>query len=1054
MRAANATVQPMSLLRRIAVVGGILSALAAVLVPFLPVTQEITTLQWPTAEGTRAVSAPLAAYQPTRLDIAVPCETARDLDARSSEPAVLASTNPPDAPYGDLTGLRLEVNDGQLRLLSQARELGTTELASGDCTVNVHSDGYGTHADVAGQQFAQTNGDTRPQLTGLYSDIDDTADATEGLSFTAEVDDRYNSHPTPLKLVVMSVAVLGCAAALLALHRIDRQQGRRPVRTKRGRWRPTGRDVVVTAVLLAWWLIGAMTADDGYFLTMARARDDLGYVSDFYRWFSGTVAPMGWFVELQARWVAISTATPWIRLPALGMGLVSWLLISRFALPRLGQRVRRSRAAGWAAATVFLACWLPYNNGLRPEPVVVVLAVLVLCLVEYAVATRRLAPAAIGLIGAAFSVGVNPHGMVAVLPFLAAAKPLWHLVRRRADQVGLSAVLAPIGAAGLVVLVAAFSDQTWMSVADATSVRSQIGPSQGWYEELSRYTMLFGQSVDGSLTRRFPVLLMLLCLAMCAVVLLRRGRIRGAALGPSRRLLAVAGLYFVALALTPTKHTHHFGVFAAVGGTVAALTALAASSTVLRSRRNRAVFVAGLMVVLALSATGTNAWWYVSGWGVPWYDKPPSIGGIALSTGFLLGAAIALIVALVEHLKLDERNPPVAVEENRSRALRLGTAPLSIACALLMLFELASLAKVIPERWDTYNLATDNVRQLVGQSCGLSDSVYVEDDPAAGVLPPAPAQPEHAVADTQVPEGESPDQYLQDTSTGFSSDGLPDTRDPAMGETSWTPPQRVGAVMGSYGSPSRTGEVRTRWSELPRRARTGEVPIVVSAAGTTSGANTLAVEFGRDTSGGYEILDRSPIGQDGDRSWSDYRVSAPEAATKVRLVAEDRALNENGWLAASPVRAPRLTPMTEVVADEPAFVEWTAAMVHPCANMTSIHNGIAELPRYRISGGDELRAVGQDWSGPSAGGPFGYLNVATSMAEVPTYLRNDSASDWGSLYEVHPYEPDALPASAATRTRLEDHWGWWRPGPSSKPINLPGEAPASNERSDIRPGPR
>ncbi len=119
---------------------------------------------------------------------------------------------------------------------------------------------------------------------------------------------------------------------------------------------------------------------------------------------------------------------------------------------------------------------------------------------EYAIATQRLPPAAVGLIVAAFSVAVNPHGMVAVLPFLAGAKPLLHLVRRRAGRFAWSPVLAPITAAVLVVLVASFSDQTWRTVSDATAVRSEIGPSQSWYQELSRYTLLFGQSPDGSLT--------------------------------------------------------------------------------------------------------------------------------------------------------------------------------------------------------------------------------------------------------------------------------------------------------------------------------------------------------------------------------------------------------------------------------------------------------------------------------------------------------------------------------------------------------------------------
>ncbi|WP_295146583.1 arabinosyltransferase domain-containing protein [Saccharopolyspora sp.] len=1045
-------------LRWFAVACGVLGALAAVLLPFLPVRYEITTLQWPTAQGTQAVSAPLSAYQPIRLDLDMPCSTAQGLDARTPGPAVLLSTNPPEAEYGTMTGLRLEVQDGQLRLISQGRQLGTTELPAGDCAIGVHSDGHSTDAEAGGARFAHVGGDARPQLTGIFSDVDGQLDDTAGMSFSAEVDDRYDSHPTPLKIAAMAVAVLGTAGAVFALHRIDALAGRKPVRRSRGRWRLTGRDAAVAAALLAWWLIGAMTSDDGYFLTMARVRDELGYVNDFYRWFSGPIAPMGWFVELQARWVEISTATPWIRLPALGMGLLSWVLISRFVLPRLGQRVRRSRAAGWAAAAVFLACWLPYDNGLRPEPIVVVLALLAMCAVEYAVAARQLAPAAFGLIIAAFSVAVNPHGMVAVLPFLAAAKPLLLMVRSRAQRFGWTPVLAPIAAAGLVVLVAAFSDQTWRTVLDATQVRTDIGPSQSWYEELGRYTLLFGQSPDGSLTRRFPVLLMLLCLAFCAVVLLRRGTIRGAALGPSRRLLTVAGLYFVALALTPTKHTHHFGVFAAVGGAVAALTALAASSTVLRSRRNRAVFFAGLMVVLALTFTGTNAWWYVSGWGVPWFDKPPSIKGYELSTGFLVIAAIALVVALVEHLKLDERNPPVAVEEDRTRALRLGTAPLSIVCALLMLAELASLAKAIPERWDTYNLAKDNVRQLAGSSCGLSDYVYVENDPIAGMLDPAARQPATAAPGAPPEEDESPEQYLRGTETGFRRDGIPDTKNIETGESNWTPPHRFGSdrapVWGSYGSPANTGELRTPWYELPDRARSGDVPVVVSSAGTTSGPNSLTAEFGRDTPQGFEILSRAPLGQDGAKHWRDHRVPAPEGATRMRIVGQDKALGEQGWMAFSAPRAPRLTRMSDVVGNSPAYVEWTAAMVHPCLNVTANHHGIAELPRYRVAGGGDVRDTGQGWSSPDAGGQFGYLNVATSMAELPTYLRGDLGNDWGSLYEVHPYEPDALPASAAARTHQEDHWGWWTPGPTPNPITLPGDVPDSNNRPDLQPGPR
>ncbi|WP_235879000.1 arabinosyltransferase domain-containing protein [Saccharopolyspora karakumensis] len=1027
-----------------AILFGLLGSVAALAVPFMPVEHQSTTLEWPTAQGTRAVSAPLVAYSPLSLDLRVPCATARGLDARSAGPDALLSTNPPESPYGDLTGLRLDVHDGQLRLIVRGQQLGAGNLPPGDCTIAVRSDGNGTSAVVGNERIADVTGDSRPQMTGIYSQLDSAVDDVRGVAFTAEVDNRYDTSPTGLKVGVIALALLGCAGSLIALRRIDVTSAHRPRALTRARWRPTARDVVVTAALVAWWLIGAMTADDGYFLTMARTRDDLGYVNDFYRWFSGTVAPLGWFVELQAWWVSISTATPWVRVPALAMGVASWALISRGVLPRLGGQVRRSGAAGWAAAAVFLACWLPYDNGLRPESIVVVLALLALCAAESAIATRRLTPLAFGLIVAAFSVAVNPHGTVAALPFLAGAKPLLQLVGPRAEQFGWPAVLATIAAPGLVVLAAAFGDQTLGSVADATAVRTDIGPSQSWYQELSRYTLLFGQTADGSLTRRFAVLLLMLCAATCAVVLLRRGRIRGAALGPSRRLLAVTGLYFVALALTPTKHTHHFGVLAAVGGAVAALAALATGGTVLRSRRNRAGFFAGLMVVLAFCFTGNNSWWYVSGWGVPWFDKPPSINGYAASSVALLIAAGAAVVALIEHLRFDPDRTPKPAESDRSRALRLGTAPLSLVCALLMLAELASLAKVIPERWHTYNMATDNVRQLFGLSCGLSDYIDVERDPLASVLTISAHQPTDVTGELN---------------SGFRRDGLPSTTN-ASGTANWTPPHRFGSdrapVWGSHGAPAGVAELRTSWYDLPRSAAAGETPLVVSAAGTTTAPNSLVVEFGRDTPQGFEVVHRARVAQGPDPSWRDHRIGvdgAARGATKARITAHDRTLGKDGWLAVSAPRAPHLTSMTDFVGEAPTFVEWTAALAHPCLQITSIHHGIAELPRFRVSGGGEVRDIGQGWSSPDSGGPFGYLNVATSMVELPTYLINDINRDWGSLYAVHPYEPHALPAAAAMHVRGQVRWGWWRPGPLPKPVQLPGDVANSYDRTDLHPDP-
>ena len=88
---------------------GLLGTVLSLAVPFVPVSYDITTLKWPTAEGTKSVSAPLVAYSPVWLNADVPCTAVRSLDARTNGPATLLSTNPPSSDYGKLTGLILQV---------------------------------------------------------------------------------------------------------------------------------------------------------------------------------------------------------------------------------------------------------------------------------------------------------------------------------------------------------------------------------------------------------------------------------------------------------------------------------------------------------------------------------------------------------------------------------------------------------------------------------------------------------------------------------------------------------------------------------------------------------------------------------------------------------------------------------------------------------------------------------------------------------------------------------------------------------------------------------
>lgn len=157
----------------------------------------------------------------------------------------------------------------------------------------------------------------------------------------------------------------------------------------------------------------------------------------------------------------------------------------------------------------------------------------------------------------------------------------------------------------------------------ATALKRALGPSLSWFDEHIRYERLFMASPDGSVARRFAVLALVLALAITVAMSLRKGRIPGTATGPSRRIVGITIISFIAMMFTPTKWTHHFGVFAGLAGSLGALAAVAVTAAAMRSRRNRTMFAAAVLFLVALSFASVNGWWYVSNFGVPWSNEFP-----------------------------------------------------------------------------------------------------------------------------------------------------------------------------------------------------------------------------------------------------------------------------------------------------------------------------------------------------------------------------------------------------------------------------------------------
>lgn len=686
----------------------------------------------------------------------------------------------------------------------------------------VHSTSASTTAELTGLNRKDgtpykttVERDVRPQIVGVYTDLD-RARVTDA-RLHADIDARFSSTPSAFKLAAIAGAVLCTLIALLCLHLIDTADGRRARRFLPARWWRFGPvDGVVLGTLALWHVIGANTSDDGYILTMARVSKHAGYTANYYRWFQVAEAPFGWPYEILAQMTRVSEASLWMRLPALSAGMLCWLVISREVLPRLGSRVRANSAARWTAGLVFLAIWLPFNNGLRPEPLIALGALLTWCSMERAIATRRLLPAAAAALIAAFSLAAGPSGLICLAALIAGSRSVIRTVIARARKdsdrnlvpraesgsgggsVGVSytdsfgrllrygALIAPIVAAGVLVLVLVFADQTVASVLEAVRVRTAVGPNLTWVDEPTRWESLLSLTPDGSLARRFGILAMLLCLGICVLVARGRGgRIADTARGPVARVLGIVVMSLLLMMFTPTKWTHHFGVYAGLAAALAAITTVALSGNRIRAPYQRSLFGAAVLFLLAVTFTGSNGWWYVSGYGVSWPDRAPSFGGLSIATVFLMLTTLGLALAGWQYYR-----EPAGTATPTGRFDRF--RPLTIAAAALVLFEVGSMAQAAYEQYPAYSVALSNLRTLAGKDCAMADDVLVETDTPSSLLQPY--------------TGKTADGLAADNA-GFTANGVGDLMpDPGPGGKSGPPsgsgPPPGGGPGGGPGGPA------------------------------------------------------------------------------------------------------------------------------------------------------------------------------------------------------------------------------------------------------------
>lgn len=1060
--------------RWVASVAGLLGVLLAVATPLLPVDQTTAQLNWPQNGSFGSVEAPLIGYVATDLNITVPCQAAAGLAGRGNPgKTVLLSTVPKQAPKAVDRGLLIVRANDDLVLVVRNVPVVTAPLsqvlgpACQRLTFTAHADkvtaefvgltqGPNTEHPGVPLRGEKSGYDFRPQIVGVFTDL--SGPAPPGLSFSATIDTRYSSSPTPLKMAAMILGLVLTGAALVALHILDTADGTRHRRFLPARWWSIGGlDALVIAVLTWWHFVGANTSDDGYILTMARVSEHAGYMANYYRWFGTPEAPFGWYYDLLALWAHVSTTSIWMRLPTLAMALTCWWVISREVMPRLGHAVKQNRAAAWTAAGMFLAVWLPLDNGLRPEPIIALGILLTWCSVERAVATSRLLPVAVACIIGALTLFSGPTGIASIGALLVAIGPLRTILHRRITRFGALPLIAPLLAAATVTAILIFRDQTLAGEVQASMLKRAVGPSLSWFDEHIRYERLFMASPDGSVARRFAVLALVLALGVTVAMSLRKGRIPGTATGPSRRIVGITIISFVAMMFTPTKWTHHFGVFAGLAGPLGALAAVAVTAAAMRSRRNRTVYAAVVLFLVALSFASVNGWWYVSNFGVPWSNAFPA-WHYAFATALLGLTVLVLLLAAWFHFVAPDDGPPKT--RWGARLAGIIQSPLAIATWALVVFEVASLTLAMTDQYPAWSVGRSNLQALTGKTCGLAEDVLVEQDPSAGLLSPVggPAGPSAADAlgaglseaftANGIPADVRADPVMErpgdrsfvndEEKTGSNQAGTEGGTTPAPGingSSAQLPfnldPART-PVLGSWRSGIQVpAHLRSGWYRLPARDKARPL-LVVSAAGRFD-PREVQVQWATDEQaagghpgGSFQFAD---VGASPALRNLRLPLSAiPAAATQVRLVADDEDLAPQHWIALTPPRIPQLRTLQDVVGSkDPVFLDWLVGLAFPCQRPFGHQNGVDETPKWRILPdrfGAEANSPVMDNNG---GGPLGVTELLAKATTMATYLKDDWSRDWGSLQRLTPYYPDARPAQLLLGTATRS--GLWNPAP-------------------------
>lgn len=997
-RAVRPSGRPLPVSRRgggTALLAGLTALVAAVcgaLLPFAPVSVSQPTVSWP-LDPARPESTllSLAAYRPLTLDVRFSCDAGRAAQANGG---VVVSTAAPESPLAGTTGLIITVRSDRVQVGALDRLLLDEPLPAGACEYRITGDSRGVPSFVGRApdpadpdapdlaSFAQPDnaeltvsrdGTELVHTTALQlPDVDVLAtDATDlpsgGLTVRMRVDDEFTSSPTPLKSALIWTLVAAVLTTAVLLLRLDRMTPRVPHMWRLG-W-PRIVDVLVPAVIVFWMFVAPATDGDGYYAAMARNSVLSGAVGNYFQLYDQNFTPFTWFSQSLGWWQQLAGNAPVMqRIPAVVIGILTWLALRRFAVAAMDEWAPHRRDVQMTAhavlAVTFLSWWVPQDMSVRPETVVAVCGAATMLAVLAAGRRHRLGLAWLACALAGLGFTADPTGFTLFAPLLAGLPLLWPLVRVAGHRTSTALRALAVASGGMVAPLLAFADGGLRDFLRGQAIFLSLQGQESWTTEIQRYTFLFSQIPMGNYAKRAAVLVCLVALVWFAVIAVA-ARAREVAV-PTPLWLAgsTTALAFAALWLTPSKWTEHFGALAGVGPAFLALLLVMAVPLVQQVLQGAKLPIgvlvaaaASFVVAIALGWHGPNQWAYAWLEGVRRPELPPAVKNIALDRP-LLWVLVVVIAGLVGG---------GCARRGDVRLGALGAVPVVVLISLVgtTLYTVGTFGAAAAQGAPRESIWAQGLADPTGTQCGAAGVVRVLDPSTASTLAIARGLPAPAAPIGFVPGG------------GFYEGDRP--QGPAGAEVWGSLGHRDGR-----GAENNNSEMTTGWYTLPSVLVDGAA-ITVLAAGTLADGNSLTAIYGRSSGASVAPVGEEPLTDTGtEPSWRTFALQPPAGADVVRLEAVDATGMLDPWLAFSAPAVQRPVVLSEYLpAAAPVALGWPLAFAYPCQRQPAIVDGITEAPEYAVLWGEGALSGFADgtWV-PFRGGAFGQVPRTQSVQQL------------------------------------------------------------------------